>query len=230
MKDNEFSTEIEKKEDVKEDLTEDAAYEEMTEQEVAGEETELKPVESEADGRIMNKKNKKNGVKDWLKDIAIAIIIAFIVLQFIKPTVVREKSMEPTLHANDYLFLSKQAYRFSEPERGDIIVFRSDLELENGKKKFLIKRVIGLPGETITIQGGEVFINGKKLNEKYLNGIQTEGTVTNLKIGTDSIFVMGDNRGNSLDSRDPSVGCINMDRILGKAFVRLYPFSEIRTF
>ena len=88
------------------------------------------------------KSNKKNnsGVRGWVKDIAVAVIIAVVVLQFIKPTVVREHSMEPTLHSNDYLFLSKQAYRFGEIKRGDIIVFKSDLELKNGKKKFLIKR------------------------------------------------------------------------------------------
>ena len=178
------------------------------------------------------KSNKKNnsGVRGWVKDIAVAVIIAVVVLQFIKPTVVREHSMEPTFHSNDYLFLSKQAYRFGEIKRGDIIVFKSDLELKNGKKKFLIKRVVGLPNEVITIRDGQVYIDGKLLKEKYLKGAATPGEVTNLKIPKDCVFAMGDNRGNSLDSRDPKVGCVETDRILGKAFLRLYPFTDIKTF
>lgn len=186
--------------------------------------------ERDGKSREKGKKSKKSGgLKEWLKDIAIAVIVATVVLQFVKPTVVREYSMEPTLHPNDYLFLSKQAYRFGEPDRGDIVVFQSDFELENGKKKYLIKRIIGLPGETITIKNGKVYIDGAIIKEPYLKGMATDGNITNLEIPKDSIFAMGDNRENSLDSRDPSVGFVKMDRVLGKAFIKLYPFDEIKT-
>ena len=82
----------------------------------------------------------------------------------------------------------------------------------------------------ITIRDGQVYIDGKLLKEKYLKGAATPGEVTNLKIPKDCVFAMGDNRGNSLDSRDPKVGCVETDRILGKAFLRLYPFTDIKTF
>ena len=97
-------------------------------------------------------------MKEWIKDILIAIVIAVVVIQFIKPTIVKESSMEPNFYENDYLFVSKQSYRFSEPKRGDVVVFHSSLVQENGDEKLLIKRVIGLPGETIDISDGKVYI------------------------------------------------------------------------
>src|SRR5659263_45815 len=106
-------------------------------------------------------------MKEWIKDIAIALIIAIIVIQFVKPTIVKESSMQPTLYQNNYIFLSKQAYTFGEPKRGDIIVFHSKLVQENGDEKLLIKRVIGLPGEELKINNGVVYIDGVALKENY---------------------------------------------------------------
>jgi len=169
-------------------------------------------------------------VKEFLKDLAIAALIAIVILQFIKPTIVKESSMEPTLWENDYLFLSKQAYSFGgTPERGDIVVFHSDLRTAEGKEKLLIKRVIGLPGETIYIADGEVYINGELLDEPYIKSYTT-GYVEELEIPEGTVFCMGDNREVSLDSRSESVGCVSIDKIMGKAVLRIFPFNAIRTF
>ncbi len=165
-------------------------------------------------------------MKEFLKDLIVAILIAFIILQFIKPTIVKESSMEPTLWENNYLILSKQSYTFGEPKRGDIIVFHSDLKTEDGKEKLLIKRVIGLPGETISIMDGYVYIDGEMLDEPYIKNITT-GYIEGLEIPEGHIFAMGDNREVSKDSRSEDVGCIAIDKIVGKAVIRLYPFDEI---
>ena len=95
-------------------------------------------------------------MKEWIKDIIIAIVIALIVVQFIKPTIVKQSSMEPNFYENDYLFVSKQSYTFGEPKRGDVVVVHSALLRENGDEKLLIKRVIGLPGDKIDISDGKV--------------------------------------------------------------------------
>lgn len=166
-------------------------------------------------------------LKEWIKDIIIAVIIAVIILQFIKPTFVRETSMMPTLQEYNFLFLSKQAYHFGEPKRGDIIVFHTNLKTQTGNEKMLIKRVIGLPGDSITIEDGKVSINGEDQDQSYTMEGYTSGYVKDLLVPEGCLFVMGDNRQNSIDSRDPSVGFVKIDDVYGKAVFRLYPFSEI---
>ena len=165
-------------------------------------------------------------MKEWIKDIVIAVIIALVVVQFIKPTIVKESSMEPNFYENDYLFVSKQAYRFNEPQRGDVVIFHSSLVQENGDEKLLIKRVIGLPGETIDIIDEHVYINGEMLDESFTMDGTTYGNVEGLVIPEDQYFCMGDNRDVSIDSRDSSVGCVDIDQMVGKAVFRLFPFSE----
>ncbi|WP_206459773.1 signal peptidase I [Anaerovorax sp. IOR16] len=165
--------------------------------------------------------------KEWIKDIVFAIVIGLIIIQFIKPTIVKEHSMMPTLNENDYIFLSKQSYTFGEPKYGDIVVFHSDLKTAEGKEKMLIKRIIGLPGDVISIADGVVFRNGQPLDEPYTLEQYTSTIMSDITVPEDSLFVMGDNRQNSIDSRDPDVGCIEQSRLVGKAFLRLYPFDKI---
>lgn len=165
-------------------------------------------------------------MKEWIKDIAIALIIALVVVQFIKPTIVKESSMEPNFYENDYLFVSKQAYRFNEPQRGDVVIFHSSLVQENGDEKLLIKRVIGLPGETIDIREGHVYINGEMLDESFTMDGTTYGLIEGMVIPEDQYFCMGDNRDVSIDSRDEAVGCVDIEQMVGKAVFRLFPFSE----
>ena len=165
---------------------------------------------------------------DWVKTIVYPIIIAFIILLIIRPTIVREHSMYPTVNENDYVIVYKLAYKFGgEPEYKDIIVFESDLKLDEKHNKYLIKRVIGTPGDTIEVYDGLVYLNGKALDEPYINGDVTTKTVEEMVIPEGKIFVMGDNRPSSVDSRDPSVGLVDEDRIMGKVVFRLYPFNEI---
>lgn len=165
-------------------------------------------------------------MKEWVKDIIIALIVAFIIMQFVKPTIVKETSMQPTLYENNYIFLSKQSYRFGQPEKGDIIVFHTDLRTPAGKEKLLIKRIIGLPGDFVRIEEGKVSINGETIEEPYLKDQYTSGLVEDLEVPEGSLFVMGDNRENSIDSRDADVGLVEIENIVGKAVLRLYPFNE----
>lgn len=167
-------------------------------------------------------------MKEFIKDVLIAVVIVVILTLIIKPTVVKESSMEPTLYSNNYLFINKLAYITKDhPEYEDIIVFRSDLDRDDGKgKKLLIKRVIGVEGDVITISDGIVYRNQTALDEPYTLEGYTSGELIEFTIPEDEVFVMGDNRSVSLDSRDPSVGTVSEDAIMGKAFIRLFPFSE----
>ncbi len=165
--------------------------------------------------------------KEWIKDILIAIVVAILVLQFIKPTIVQEHSMENTLEPNDYLFISKQSYRlFGDPQRGDIIVFHSVLTTSDGSEKLLVKRIIGLPGDTVYITGGIVYVNGEPQDEPYTKDGYTSSEMSEVTVPEGQLFCMGDNRQNSRDSRDPLIGFVDEDDVLGKAVLRLFPFSK----
>ncbi len=164
-------------------------------------------------------------MKELIRDILVALVIVLVLTSVIKPTIVKESSMEPTLYENHYLIVNKLAYKTGEAERGDIIVFESELENEDGGKKLLIKRIVGLPGETVTITGEEVYIDGQLLEETYLKDGITPGEIVNCEIPEGQLFVMGDNRVVSIDSRE--LGCIDEDTVMGKAVFRLYPFNQI---
>ena len=170
---------------------------------------------------------KKEIIGAWAKDILIAVAVAVVILQFIRPTIVKEFSMMDTLHENDYLIVSKQAYLFDKVNYGDIIVFNTTLETIEGQKKRLIKRVIGLPGDTIEIKDGKVYRNQKILVENYIFEQYTSGFVKPTVIPEGRLFVMGDNRQNSADSRDSRIGMVDEKAIYGEAILRLYPFNKI---
>ena len=167
----------------------------------------------------------------WIRDIIIAIIIAAIILAFFKPIIVQQESMQPNFYSGDYVITSRQSYRlFGQPERGDVIVFKSGLYDETGNQKHLIKRIIGLPGDTVEIKAGDVYINGELLQEEYVAEQGLSGEMEAVTVPEGRLFVMGDNRRVSQDSRNAAVGTIDMDSIVGKVVIRLYPFSEIKVF
>lgn len=168
-------------------------------------------------------------MKEFIKDIIIALIIVIAITLVIKPTIVKESSMEPTLYENNYLFVNKLAYLTKDhPDYGDIIIFNSDIDKEDGSgKKILIKRVVGVENDVITISEGNVYRNGVKLDEPYTLEGFTTGDMADYVVPQDEVFVMGDNRSVSLDSRSEEVGTVSEDSIIGKAFVKLYPFNEI---
>ncbi len=173
-----------------------------------------------------------DNLKEWIKDIGIAIIAAVIILQFIKPSIVQQTSMNDTLRSGDYLIVSKQSYKLfgGDPQHGDIIIFKTDLETDTGKKKMLVKRVIGVPGDTIRIEDGYVYRNGELLEEDYTRDGYTGGHMDEVLVPEGSYFCMGDNRQNSVDSRSASIGFVDRDLILGKVVIRLFPFNRIKTF
>ena len=168
-------------------------------------------------------------VKSLIKDIIGAAILTAVVISFVRPTIVKQTSMQDTLNPNDYSIMYRRAYSGDkEPKRGDIVIFKSELQDENGKNKLLIKRVIGLPGDKITINDGKVYINDKEYDESYLKDGYTTGSVNNFKVPKGEYFVMGDNRVVSIDSRYSEVGCIKKDAIKGRAVLRLFPFTKIK--
>lgn len=167
----------------------------------------------------------KKEIFEWVKTILISLVIALVITTFVKPTVVKNHSMSHTLEENDFLMINRLLYKRGEPQRGDIIVFESPLLTATGQEKLLIKRVIALPGDEIVIQDGQVFIDGDPLYETYLEDGYTLGYV-DMIVPEGQMFVMGDNRNNSLDSRDQALGLVEKEDLVGKAFLRLYPFSR----
>ena len=175
-------------------------------------------------------------LKSLLVDVVIAVLLAGAVLYFIRPTIVKQSSMEDTLFENDYMIMYRRAYTNHGPERGDIIIFQSDLINEdNGHDKLLIKRVIGLPGDEIMIKDDQLYINGEPYYEDYLKDGYTpaferpaEGETYTVPDG--NYFCMGDNRAGSVDSRRSEVGDVPFEAIRGKVILRLFPFNRIQRF
>lgn len=177
----------------------------------------------------------KKEIIEWFKTIALALAIAFGITFIITPLEVHSVSMNPTLVEHDYLILRNT----HNIERGDIVSFKTDIEftdlelqqfnfvqkIRQGKTKSLIKRVIALPGDQIEIREGNVYLNGQLLKEAYLNGSDTFGEIQIDKIPDGKMFVMGDNRDNSLDSR--SLGLVDIERVQGKALFRVFPIKKL---
>ena len=157
----------------------------------------------------------------------IAIVVVFPIRVFIaQPFVVAGASMEPTFENGEYLIVDQLTYRLDTPERGDVVIFRYPRD----PSKFFIKRVIGLPGETVTISGTEVTVTGDAhpegyiLDEEYLPVVH-EDTFLTVSLSADEYFVLGDNRDASSDSR--TWGVLKRDLIVGRALLRLLPLSTI---
>ena len=172
----------------------------------------------------MNK--MRDALVEWIKVILTAIVIAFIITQFIRPTLVRGESMYPTLAEDDYLIVNKISYKIKSPNHGDIIVFKTNLLQEDGTSKDLVKRVIATEGDHLIIKNFKVYVNGKLIEEPYIEEQYTSGDI-DIIIPENKIFAMGDNREKSLDSRYDEVGLVDEDDLMGKVSVRLYPLNRI---
>lgn len=152
----------------------------------------------------------------------------WLVITFVgQRTEVEGASMENTLHNGDNLIVDKLSYRFRDPERFDIIVFPFQYQANT----YYIKRIIGLPGETVQImEDGSIYINGEKMEESYGREVIQPETIGRaaepIVLGEDEYFVMGDNRNNSSDSRTDIVGNIKREDIIGKAWLRIWPLSD----
>ncbi|MFN2503287.1 MAG: signal peptidase I [Acidimicrobiales bacterium] len=163
---------------------------------------------------------------EWVLIIAGALVVAFVVKTFlIQAFYIPSGSMLPTLQEQDRILVNKLSYDLHDVKRGDIVVFESPAQAD-GQIKDLVKRVIGLPGETVEAREGRILINGQPIDEGYLGEGITTGDMEPQKVPPDHYWVMGDNRGNSKDSR--FFGAIDEDLIIGRAFVRVWPINHFR--
>lgn len=171
-------------------------------------------------------KNKLRDILGTSLYLLIVLVLTFLVVTYVgQRTKVMGSSMEPMLSDGDNLIVDKISYRFQEPQRYDIIVF----PFQYADKRYYIKRVIGLPGETIFIDdSGVIYIDGEALKESYGKEVIADPgrAYEPITLGEDEYFVMGDNRNNSSDSRDPVVGNIHRDELIGKAWMRIWPLKK----
>lgn len=173
----------------------------------------------------MEKKSPVRELLGWIVYFAVIIGLTYFIITFVgQRTTVSGSSMETTLSDGDNLIVDKISYRFKEPERFDIIVF----PYQHAEDTYYIKRIIGLPGETIQIRSGNIYINGELLVEEYGNERMEESGIATepITLGEDEYFVLGDNRNHSSDSRDPNVGVLKRENLIGKAWIRIWPLSE----
>ena len=170
-------------------------------------------------------KKKKNEAWEWTKSLLIALVLAFLIRQFFFAIfMVDGESMVPTLQNKERLIVNKIVYDLHKPEYGDILVFK----YPSDQTKDFIKRVIGLPGDKIEIRNYKVIRNGKELDEPYI----AEPTAPNEQTYTvpdNTVFVMGDNRNYSKDSRDPQVGYVPLNLVIGRAEVVWWPLGNFRS-
>lgn len=163
----------------------------------------------------------------WIFYIIVILVLTYVIITYVgQRTSVSGSSMETTLSDGDQLLVDKLSYRFQDPKRFDIIVFPYQYE----ENVYYIKRIIGLPGETVQVKDGYVYINGEKLESDIYGKevMQSAGIAAEpITLGDDEYFVLGDNRNNSSDSRDPSVGILKRKDLLGRAWVRIYPFDKV---
>jgi signal peptidase I len=166
-------------------------------------------------------------VREWAQVIIVALIISLPIRFFIaEPFVVNGASMDPTFSTGQFLIVDRVTYRFQEPKRGDVIIF----EYPNDPKTYYIKRVIGLPGETVNIKDGKVFVSTGsstpvELNDSYIAPVHASHDNFNETLGLTQYFVMGDNRAQSSDSR--AWGPLDAHFIVGRPIVRLLPINTL---
>jgi signal peptidase I len=174
----------------------------------------------------MSKNRKKSPWREGLETLGLSLFLAFGVRQLVaEPRYIPTGSMLPTLQINDRLLIDKLSYRFNSPQRGDIIVFSPPDNLSTSQfQDPFIKRVIGLPGETVEVKSGRVFINGQPLSENYLEE-KPNYHFEAAKVPENSYLVLGDNRNNSYDSH--FWGFVPREKIIGRAIVRFWPLGRV---
>ena len=164
-------------------------------------------------------------VKDWIISIVVAVVLAFLIRQFVVELyIVDGPSMRPTLQSQQRLVVNKFIYRFREPEKGEILVF----QYPRDPSRDFIKRVIAIPGDTVEIKDGRVLVNDQVLSEDYILE-KTRGDYPKSTVPQGTVFVMGDNRNNSEDSRFADVGFVPDALIKGKAVLVFWPVNELKT-
>ena len=185
------------------------------------------------ENEITEKVEKKS--RNWAKTIASNLLYLVLILvgvylintYVMVRTAVIGPSMSPALEADDFLIVDKLTYQFRDPRRFEVIVFRY-MDDATQEQRHYIKRIIGLPGETVQIIEGVVYIDGRPLDEQY--GAETirqaRRAAEEILLGEDEYFVLGDNRNMSSDSRDANVGNVQKSKIVGRTFLRIWPLSR----
>ncbi len=171
---------------------------------------------------------RRGGIGAWMRELVEAVLPALVIVLVVniflaQATRVEGQSMEPSLYDDQRLIIEKVSYRLHGPRRGDIVVLRRP----HRQSDPLIKRVLGLPGEVVEVHDGRVFINGEPLDEPYLNQT-TRGVMPSKLVPEGQVFVLGDNRGSSNDSR--AFGMVSFDDIIGRAWLRYWPLSNMTVF
>ncbi len=164
----------------------------------------------------------KSELREYAESFAIAIVLALFIIFFVAQSfLVQGSSMEPSLHDGERLLVDKVTYRFREPRRGEVVVFAYP---KDPRRKF-IKRIIGLPGDVVEIRNRQLFVNGEPVEEGYIRGpmYQPFGPYT---VPEGAVWVLGDNRNNSEDSRFADVGPVPFERLVGRALIIYWPPSE----
>ena len=170
-------------------------------------------------------------LREIIEIVLVAVLVVFGVRSFlVQPFLVSGASMEPNFHGGDYILINELSYRFREPERGEVVVFR----YPGDERTFFVKRIIGLPGERVVVTDGELYIykegdpEGQLIREDYLpRDLQTIGE-KDMTLGDGEYFVMGDNRDASFDSRQ--WGALERSEMIGSVWVRLWPLNKVMAF
>lgn len=173
---------------------------------------------AEKEGWGMEERSIWRELISWILYLAVIVGLSFLIITFVgQRSRVDGHSMETTLHDGDNLIVDKLSYRFRDPKRFEIVVF----PYQYRENTYYIKRIIGLPGETVQVVDGYVYINGELLDEHYGNELMEDPGIAAepITLGEDEYFVLGDNRNHSSDSRDPSVGVIYKDDLIGRAWI-----------
>jgi signal peptidase I len=177
-------------------------------------------------GPTKRKRSTTRSIVEWVAVVGGALVVALVIRAFfLAAFYIPSESMVPTLQKGDRVLVNKLSYKLHDVHRGDVVVFgRPPGEQDNGIKD-LIKRVVGLPGETVEVRDCKVLINGRALDEPYVKTWNRTCTFAAHQVGANQVFVMGDNRDDSQDSR--FFGPISEDLIVGRAFVIVWPLTHL---
>lgn len=192
----------------------------------------LKVSESEdaanlSDESELEEEKKPSELWEWGKSIVFALAIVLVIHMFVfNLSTVKGQSMQPTLEDGEWLFINKVGYFFGSPHRGDIVILK-DPDGELGFRQYLVKRIVGLPGDTVEVSGQKLYINGKILNEPYTDVEIQDGNYGPEKVPPGHYFVMGDNRHQWASTDSRRFHAVSGDLIKGKAQFVIWPFGKI---
>ena len=188
---------------------------------------DMKDNRAVSEAREKLRDDRTRGIVKWVFEIIVTLVFAVLVaISAFQTVTLQESAMEPTYSVGEKFFVNRALYKFSSPKRGDVIVFKTSA---SDSAALHIRRVIGLPGETVQVKDGQVYINGKVYEENGAYQDMTDGGLADSAVTLESgeYFVLGDNRNNSEDSRFSDIGNINKKYIVGKIWFTVSPKNKI---